>query len=65
MLDKLIHGAEAHRAYFYRVALALVGLAVVLHFVASGQVASVVEVISAVLGISGNGLAAANTSTKQ
>lgn len=64
-LNKIIHGVEAHRAYFYRVSLALVGFAIALHVFAEGQVAAVSELVAAVLGISGNGLASLNTSVKK
>lgn len=63
--NDIVHGAEKHRAYFYRVALSLVALAVVLHLVADGQVASVTELVAAILGVGGNGLAALNSSTKK
>lgn len=55
---------EKTRAYLYRIALALLALAVVLRVVGPEEIDAITEVVAALLGISSAGLATANTSTK-
>jgi hypothetical protein len=64
-LSRLIHGAERHRAYVYRVAAMIGALAVAGGQLTSGREATLLDLLGAVLGLGGSGLAAANTSTKK
>jgi hypothetical protein len=64
-LSRLIHGAEHHRAYVYRVAATVGALAVAGGQLTSGREATLLDLLGAVLGLGGSGLAAANTSTKK
>lgn len=60
MLNNLIHGAEKHRAYFYRIGTTVAALAVVYGFVDGKETSGLLALLAAVLG----GTASANTSTK-
>lgn len=55
---------EAKRAYFYRIALALLAVAVLLKWVGPDSVEGIAELAAALLGIGSAGLATANTDTK-
>lgn len=55
---------EAKRAYFYRIALALLALAVVLKLVGPDETEGIAELVAALLGVGSAGLATKNTSTK-
>jgi hypothetical protein len=55
---------EAHRAYIYRVATALVPLTVFYGLLADNEASLWLGVAGAALSIGGNALATANTSTK-
>jgi hypothetical protein len=65
LLNRILHGAEANRAYFYRLATVLGPVLVGAHFITSGVLSTVLTVAGAILGVGGTGLAAANTSTKK
>jgi hypothetical protein len=63
-ITNLLHIAESHRAYFYRLA-GIIGVVLVTGgLVTGGKEQTILALIGAVLGVSSNGLAAANTSTK-
>ena len=64
-LNDLIHGAERHRAYFYRIATASSAALVAAGSIADGTASRVLFIIGAVLGLPSAGLAAANTSTEK
>lgn len=55
---------EGHRAYAYRIALIAGPLLIAAGVVSSGQVATVLQVLGALLGVGGTGLAVKHTSTK-
>lgn len=55
---------EAKRAYVYRLALVLLAAAAAYRLLAPEDVAAWVDVVAAVLGIGGTGLATLNTSTR-
>ena len=55
---------ESTRAYFYRLAVAVLALLVVVGVVRGDDLPAILEVAAAVLGITSAGLAAANTTTK-
>jgi len=63
-LSRVLHGAEHHRAYVYRVAATVGALAVAGGQLTSGREATLLDLLGAVLGLGGSGLAAANTSTR-
>jgi hypothetical protein len=56
---------EATRAWIYRIAVALLALAIALQLVPLDISDELGEVITAVLGVGSAGLAAANTSTRR
>lgn len=60
MFDKLIHGAEAHRAYFYRLGTAVAALIASYGFIDGKLEVALVSLLGTLLG----GTASANTSTK-
>lgn len=62
-LGKILHSAEHHRAYFYRLAGAIGVVLTADGIITSGTWAKVALVVGAILGVGGNGLATANTST--
>ncbi|WP_336881376.1 phage holin [Rhodococcus globerulus] len=55
---------QNQRAYFYRVALAVLAVLLGYGVLASGDVANLSLLVGAVLGVPVSGLAAANTSTE-
>lgn len=63
-LSRVIHGAERHRAYVYRVAVTVGALAVAGGQLTAGRESAILTLLGAILGVGGSGLAAANTSTK-
>ena len=52
---------EGHRGYLYRIFLALLAVLVVFGALTDDEVAKIILLIGAILGIGGNGLATANT----
>lgn len=64
-LSRLIHGAERHRAYAYRVATVVGALLVAGGQLTAGSEATLLTLLGAVLGLGGSGLAVANTSTRK
>jgi hypothetical protein len=64
-LSRMLHGAEHHRAYFYRVAGTVGILLTGEGLITDGTWSRVALVIGAILGVGGNGLATANTSTER
>lgn len=56
--------SEAQRAYFYRVALTILGLLALYGFVKSEDVPTWLNLVGALLGVGSSGLAAKHTSTK-
>lgn len=63
-LDRLVHGAERHRAYVYRLATTTGGLLLAGGVIDGTREGYLIAVVGAVLGLP-NGLAAANTSTRK
>lgn len=55
---------EAQRAYFYRVALTLLGLLAIYGLIRKEDIPAWLEFIGALLGVGSSGLAAKHTSTK-
>jgi drug/metabolite transporter (DMT)-like permease len=64
-LSRVLHGAEHHRAYVYRVAVTVGALLVGGGYLTAGRESAALTLLGAVLGLGGSGLAAANTSTKK
>jgi hypothetical protein len=64
-LSRVLHGAEHHRAYVYRVAVTIGALLVGGGYLTAGRESAALTLLGAVLGLGGSGLAAANTSTKK
>lgn len=62
-LKQLLHTAEVHRAYFYRLAGTIGIVLTAGGVVTDGTEAKAMLIIGAILGVGGNGLATANTST--
>jgi hypothetical protein len=62
-LSRVLHGAEHHRAYVYRVATTIGGLLVTGGVIDGTREGYLIAALGAVLGLP-NGLAAANTSTR-
>lgn len=62
--SRIIHGAEHHRAYLYRLATTIGGLLVAGGVIDGTREGYLIAVVGAVLGLP-NGLAAANTSTRK
>lgn len=63
-LSRIVHGAEHHRAYLYRLATTIGGLLVAGGVIDGTREGYLIAVVGAVLGLP-NGLAAANTSTRR
>lgn len=61
--SRVLHGAEHHRAYVYRVAATVGALLVGSGQLTAGHESAVLTLLGAILGLGGTGLAAANTST--
>lgn len=55
---------EAKRAYYYRISLAVLALAVVFKLFGPDKTEGVSELLAAIFGIGSAGLATKNTSTK-
>jgi hypothetical protein len=62
--SRVVHGAEHHRAYTYRVASTIGGLLVAGGVIDGTREGYLIALVGAVLGLP-NGLAAANTSTRK
>lgn len=65
LASRVLHGAERHRAYTYRVAATIGALLVASGQLTAGHESAVLTLLGAVLGLGGSGLAAANTSTRK
>lgn len=63
-LARIIHGAEHHRAYVYRLATTIGGLLLAGGVIDGTREGYLLALVGAVLGLP-NGLAAANTSTRK
>jgi hypothetical protein len=64
-VSRIVHGAERHRAYTYRVAATIGALLVAGGQLTAGHESALLTLLGAVLGLGGSGLAAANTSTSK
>lgn len=64
-VDNVIHSAESHRAYFYRVAGAIGAVLVIYGLIDGAKLGEILLAVGTILGVGGNGLAAVNTSTKK
>lgn len=64
-LIDLVRSAERHRAYYYRIALAVSSALVGAGFVTDGRASAIVTILGAVLGVGSSGLASLNTTTRR